>query len=52
VTQAEKMRLSADQARQFASTAPLKPRSVEALPEPPRPASGNTAPSTDSTYAN
>ncbi len=52
VTQAEKMRLSADQARQFASAAPLKPRSVEALPEPPRPASGNTAPSTDSTYAN
>lgn len=52
VTQAEKMRLSADQARQFASSAPLKPRSVEALPEPPRPASGNTAPSTDSTYAN
>jgi hypothetical protein len=52
VSQAEKMRLSADQARQFASSAPLKPRSVEPLPEPPRPASGTTAPSTDSTYAN
>ena len=52
VSQAEKMRLSADQARQFASSAPLKPRSVEPLPEPPRPASGTTTPSTDSTYAN
>ena len=52
VSQAETMRLNADQARQFAGAAPLKPRAVDPLPEPPRPATGNKAPSVDSTYAN
>jgi hypothetical protein len=52
VGQAEKMRLDAEQARQFAGAAALRQRSVEPLPEPPRPASGGTAPSPDSNFVN
>ena len=39
VQQAEKLRVNADQARQFANAAALHSQSVEPLPEPPRPAS-------------
>lgn len=52
VQEAEKMRLSADQARQFAGSAALQPRSIEPLPEPPRPASTAPAATPDATYAN
>ena len=52
VSQAEKMRLDAEQARQFAGAAALRQRSVEPLPEPPSPASGGTAPSPDSNFVN
>lgn len=38
VQQAEKLRVNADQARQFAQSASLRPQAVEPLPEPPRPA--------------
>lgn len=38
VQQAEKLRINADQARQFAGTAALHAQRVEPLPEPPRPA--------------
>ncbi len=41
VQQAEKLRVSADQAQRFASAAALRKQNVEPLPEPPRP----TAPS-------
>lgn len=41
VQQAEKLRVSADQAQRFASGAALRKQNVEPLPEPPRP----TAPS-------
>lgn len=37
VSQAEKLRVNADQARQFAGTAALRAQNVEPLPEPPRP---------------
>jgi len=37
VSQAEKLRVNADQARQFAGTAALHAQRVEPLPEPPRP---------------
>jgi len=43
VGQAEALRVNADQARQFATTASLKPRTVPALAAPPRPASGGGA---------
>lgn len=38
VQQAEKLRVSADQAQRFASAAALRKQNVEPLPEPPRPA--------------
>ena len=37
VQQAEKLRVSADQAQRFASAAALRKQNVEPLPEPPRP---------------
>ena len=37
VQQAEKLRVSADQAQRFASAAALRQQNVEPLPEPPRP---------------
>lgn len=37
VQQAEKLRVSADQAQRFASAAALRKQTVEPLPEPPRP---------------
>lgn len=52
VHEAEKMRLSADQARQFAGASGLHQRSVGALPEPPRPATTTNTPTPDATYAN
>lgn len=41
VTQAEGLRVSADQARQFASSAALNAREVPALAQPARPSSGS-----------
>ncbi len=52
VGQAEKMRVDAAQARQFASTSALRQRAVAPLPEPPRPASDSSAPTSDSIHVN
>ena len=41
VSQAEGLRVNADQARQFANNAALQPRNVAPLAEPPRPSSGS-----------
>ncbi|WP_298213269.1 SH3 domain-containing protein [Acidovorax sp.] len=41
VSQAEGLRVNADQARQFASNAALQPRTVPPLAEPPRPSSSS-----------
>lgn len=43
VTQAEGLRASADQARQFATSSALKAREVPALAQPARPTSGSTS---------
>ena len=48
VTQAEGLRVNADQARQFASNASLQPRNVAPLAEPPRPSSSGGSGATGS----
>ncbi|WP_233193702.1 SH3 domain-containing protein [Acidovorax sp. 59] len=48
VTQAEGLRVNADQARQFASNASLQPRNVAPLAEPPRPSSSSGSGATGS----
>ena len=47
VRDAEKLRVSAEQAQRFASASALRTQRVEPLPEPPRPASGGSQFTTD-----
>ena len=52
VRDAEKMRVSAEQAQRFASASALRTQRVEPLPEPPRPASGGSQFTTDNMSPN
>ena len=52
VRDAEKLRVSAEQAQRFASASALRPQRVEPLPEPPRPASGGSQFTTDNMSPN
>ncbi|MDH4463867.1 MAG: SH3 domain-containing protein [Acidovorax sp.] len=49
VGQAENLRVSGDQARQFAASAALQPRQIAPLAEPPRPTDGSRSGATGST---
>ncbi|MCB1988007.1 MAG: SH3 domain-containing protein [Burkholderiaceae bacterium] len=52
VRDAEKLRVSAEQAQRFASASALRTQRVEPLPEPPRPASGGSQFTTDNMSPN
>ena len=52
VRDAEKLRVSAEQAQRFASASALRTQRVEPMPEPPRPASGGSQFTTDNMSPN
>ena len=52
VRDAEKLRVSAEQAQRFASASALRTQRVDPLPEPPRPASGGSQFTTDNMSPN
>ena len=52
VKDAEKLRVSAEQAQRFASASALRAERVDPLPEPPRPASGGSQFTTDNMSPN
>ena len=52
VKDAEKLRVSSEQAQRFASASALRAQRVDPLPEPPRPASGGSQFTTDNMSPN